>query len=223
MSQVTADESAQIVGVIKEDAVSFMDFNYSLPEGYGLEKRSDGGLNLVSKEGAVEGEIDTPWALDANGKELATNFELVDSNTLRQHVSTQGATFPIMLDPSWSWWLITAGKCAVSVAPLLVTGGAAILARAPKLISFINKLSKTPKIAAAVKKVGGVKNAAVAAVNKGVITLRGKLPKGVASKLPSPKLTPKDKIFIAAAWPFLVDNFWDLIGIGSCYSLVRGR
>lgn len=37
MFHVTADESGQIVGVIKEDDVSFMDFSYSLPEGYGIE------------------------------------------------------------------------------------------------------------------------------------------------------------------------------------------
>ena len=223
VSHVTAAESGQIIGVIKNQGVSYMDFGYALPEGYQLERRSDGGFSLLSESGAVEGEIDVPWAIDADGKELPTSFELVDGSTLRQHVDTASASFPIALDPSWSWWLITAGKCAVSIAPLLVTGGAAIAARVPKLISFINKLSKTPKIATAIAKVGGIKNAAVAAVKKAVITLRGKLPQGIASKLPSPKLTAKDKIFIAAAWPFIVDNFWDLIGIGSCYSLVRGR
>ncbi|WP_166984701.1 hypothetical protein [Canibacter zhoujuaniae] len=223
VSHVTEDESGQIIGVIKDHNASYMDFGYTLPEGYQLEARSDGGFSLLSESGTVEGEIDAPWAIDADGKELPTSFELVDGSILRQHVNTEGASLPIVLDPSWSWWLVTAGKCAVSIAPLLVTGGAAIAARVPKLISFINKLSKTPKIATAITKVGGVKNAAVAAIKNAVITLRSKLPQGIASKLPSPTLTAKDKIFIAAAWPFIVDNFWDLIGIGSCYSLIRGR
>ncbi|MDY5589065.1 MAG: hypothetical protein SPF30_03810 [Arcanobacterium sp.] len=222
VSHVTANESGQIIGVIKDRNVSFMDFGYTLPDGYRLESRSDGGFALLSNSGSIEGEINAPWAIDANGKQLPTSFELVDGSVLRQHVNTKGASFPIVLDPSWSWWLVTAGKCAVSIAPLLVTGGAAIASRVPKLISFINKLSKTPKIAAAIAKVGGVKNAAVAAVKKAIITLRSKLPKGVASKIPSPTLTSAEKVFIAAAWPFIVDNFWDLLGIGSCYSLVKG-
>lgn len=221
VSHVTADESGQIIGIINGNDVSFMDFSYTLPDGYSLEARSDGGFNLVSKVGIIEGEIEAPWALDATGKQLSTKFEIVDGSTLRQYVDTEGVTFPVALDPSWSWWLVTAGKCAVSIAPLLATGGGAIAARAPKLISFINKLSKSRKIAAAVRKVGGSKKAAVAAIKKAVLTVRGKLPRSIASKLPSPKLTSKDRIFIAAAWPFLVDNFWDLIGIGSCYSLVR--
>lgn len=222
VSYVTEDKSGQIIGVIKEADITFMDFNYVLPSGYELEERVDGGFDLVSDTGEIEGEIDAPWAIDSMGRQLSTKFELVDDNTLRQHVTTDGAVFPIVLDPSWSWWLITAGKCAISIAPLLVTGGAAVAARAPKLISLINKLSKSSKIGSAVRKVGGAKNAAVAAVKKAVLTLRSKVPKGIASKIPSPRLTSQEKVFIAAAWPFLVDNFWDVIGIGSCYSLVKG-
>lgn len=223
ISHVTADESGQIVGVIKDDTVEFLDFKYTLPEGYSLAEQDDGGFDLVSTSGSVEGRISSPWAIDATGKSLPTTFELVDGGILRQYVESKGAEFPITVDPSWSWWIVTAGKCAISLAPLLVTGGGAIAARAPKLISALNKLNKTTKIAKAISSVGGVKNAAVACVKKGVLSLRGKLPRGVASKLPSPQLTSKDKAFIAVAWPFVVDNIWDWLGVGSCYSLVKGR
>ncbi|MDO4412779.1 hypothetical protein [Cutibacterium sp.] len=123
VSHITANQSGQIIGIIKDTDVSFMDFSYMLPDGYRLQTRNDGDFNLVSEAGEVEGEIEAPWALDASGKQLPTRFELVDDHTLRQHVDTEGASFPIALDPSWAWWLVTAGKCAVSVAPLLATGG----------------------------------------------------------------------------------------------------
>lgn len=74
---------------------------------------------------------------------------------VRQHFDAKAAEGMVVMDPAWYWWVGTTALCAVAVAPLLVTGGAALAMRVPKLISYINKLKSNTRIAAAVSKVGG--------------------------------------------------------------------
>lgn len=48
------------------------------------------------------GGVDTPWAVDANGRRVPTHFE-VDGNTLIQHVDhhSEEFTYPVTADPKW--------------------------------------------------------------------------------------------------------------------------
>ncbi|MDP9800601.1 hypothetical protein J2S49_000677 [Arcanobacterium wilhelmae] len=211
------------MGLLKDRRRHYINFQYEIPKGYKLSARADGGVNLLSRHGMLKGEIRARWALDATAQKVPTYFKLIGKNTLRQYVDGKQAAFPITVGASWGWWIVTAAKCAVSLAPLLVAGPPALAARFPKLVSFFNKLSKHRAVAKAIEKVGGVKRAVAAAVKNAVHALRSSLPKWVASRLPKPPpLNDKEKVLLAAAWPILVDNFWDLIGIGSCYSLIRG-
>ncbi|WP_310128015.1 hypothetical protein [Corynebacterium felinum] len=67
-----------------------------------------------SGEQLLDSVIDTPWAIDANGKNVPTWFE-TDGNVLTQVVEHKSGEFayPIVADPSWSevWeWAKKAGK-----------------------------------------------------------------------------------------------------------------
>ena len=89
--------------LIEGPVVTYKDFSYELPVGYTLQSAAGGGFTLVNEADEMEGRIDPAWAVDANGNRLPTRYELVDNNTLRQHVETQDAAFPVVMDPSWKW------------------------------------------------------------------------------------------------------------------------
>lgn len=218
VSHVTESLGGQIVTAVDSDEATYVDFALDIPEGYTLQLTDDGGADLVDAAGIEQGRIAAPWAFDEAGAKVATSFELRDG-VLRQHFDAENAEGTVVMDPAWYWWVGTTGLCAVAVAPLLATGGAALATRVPKLISYINKLKSNTRIAAAVSKVGGVSAAAKALVKKALFELRAKLPSGVRSRIPQVTLTAKDRAFVSVAWAFVVDNIWDLMGLGSCASL----
>lgn len=218
VSHVTEDLGGQIIAAVDSDKATYVDFTVDAPEGFTLRPTADGGVDLVDAAGVAQGRIAAPWAFDQTGVKIATSFEL-RGDVVRQHFDAKAAEGMVVMDPAWYWWLGTTALCAVAVAPLLVTGGAALATRVPKLISHINKLKSNTRIAAAVSKVGGTVAAAKALVKKALFELRAKIPSGVRSKLPQVTLTAKDKAFVAVAWAFVVDNIWDLMGLGSCASL----
>lgn len=54
---------------------------------------------LIAPEEVVVGGFLSPWSVDADGRELATHFEL-HGDQLVQVVDTTGATFPVVSDPA---------------------------------------------------------------------------------------------------------------------------
>lgn len=153
----------------------------------------------------------------------ARRGEVISSDMSAQIVDTKNAKYPLTLDPDAGWWAATAAKCAVDIAPLVATGGAAVASRVPKLVSFLNKLRKTKKIAAAIDKIGGMEKAVKAIAKKAVQVLRSKVVQSVRKHLPSVTLNSKDKALISAAWPIVADWIWDLLGFGGCKQLVTGK
>lgn len=222
ITHITNNEKGQIVSIIKNPSIDYIDFDVSLPSGYHLIENSNNGYNLVNDRGSIEGTITKPWAYDASGKQLITKYEMLTTGTIRQIINTENAVYPIVADPTWEWWVATAARCAADVAPLLVTGGAAIASRAPKLISFINKLAKTPRLAKAIQKAGGVKEAAVAIAKKAIQQVRNSVPESLRNKLPNVSLNQKEKAALAVLWPFVLEQIWDLLGVGGCVALIRG-
>lgn len=218
VSHVTEYLGGQIIAAVDSSKATYVDFTVDAPEGFTLRPTADGGVDLVDAAGVAQGRIAAPWAFDQTGVKIATSFEL-RGDVVRQHFDAKAAEGTVVMDPAWYWWLGTTALCAVAVAPLLVTGGAALATRVPKLISYINKLKSNTRIAAAVSKVGGTVAAAKALIKKALFELRAKVPSGVRSKLPQVTLTAKDKAFVSVAWAFVVDNIWDLMGLGSCASL----
>lgn len=84
--------------------------NSSAPADYEFEIGSetdtlalvDGGkVQVKNASGDVVNYLETPWAHDADGKQLPTSYTVVPgSNIVTQHVDTTGAAFPVTADPS---------------------------------------------------------------------------------------------------------------------------
>lgn len=49
------------------------------------------------------GLVEAPWAVDAKGKQLATQYQVLADGTVRQNVDVKGATFPVVADPRVSF------------------------------------------------------------------------------------------------------------------------
>lgn len=220
VTQLTTTGRAQAMGILNSPDEELV-FDFQLPAGHTWETAADGGLHLIDSTGTPQATVDTPWAVDANGQQLPTHY-VVEGESIRQVVDTTDAAFPVVADPSWWWWTVTTGRCAVEVGPVLATGGAALAVRAPLLIKRIKSLvDRSETIRKAVWRVGGVDNAAYAIFKKAYSNLRAKVPSGVRGKLPSVKLTSAEVVFLSVAWPFVVNNIWDLLGFGSCADLYQ--
>ncbi len=223
VSLLSEDMSAQVVTILKDESASYADFDLDLPEGYAVSESNNGALNITDANGQAVGYVKQPWALDADGNEVKTHYELRGDGSIRQIVDTKNAKYPLTLDPDAGWWAATAAKCAVDIAPLVATGGAAVASRVPKLVSFLNKLRKTKKIAAAIDKMGGMEKAVKATVKEGIAQLKAKLPNGVSKHLPQVSKNPADVKFLKTAWPLIAEGFWNLLGFGSCIDLFKAE
>ncbi|MFJ4190521.1 hypothetical protein [Kitasatospora sp. NPDC089509] len=109
--QATTDGGARALVTLKTDkAPTAHDFTVDLPEGAELVPNDHGGYDITKRVGAgatvVMGQVDAPWAKDATGKELPTHYTL-NNTTLTQTVDTDGAAFPVVADPKWTWGIIS--------------------------------------------------------------------------------------------------------------------
>lgn len=222
VSHVTEDMGVQVVSILNEDfTAGYVDFAVQIPSGFSLEKTEKGSINLVSSTGEIEGTFDAPWAVDSEGVSQPTYFEITDFG-IRQHVDTSRAVGKVAIDPDFWWWAGTTATCAVNVAPLFITGGAAIAARVPGLVAKINNLvNRSPRIAQAVRNIGGAGEAAKSVIKNSYNNLRNKLPANVRDRMPAVNLTAQDRALAAAGLTFGMNEVFDLLGIGSCVSLVR--
>ncbi len=107
---VTPNNAAKSVSRSRPDGVQVMTvldkgqssatFDVSLPADMTLTKNGQGyKIQADGPEGAVElARIKAPWAVDAKGKRLPTDFTL-QGNRLIQTVDTSKASYPITVDP----------------------------------------------------------------------------------------------------------------------------
>lgn len=177
--------------------------------------------------------IETPWAVDAEGNALDTEY-VVDGDTLVQKIHTdEGTVFPVIADPHWTWWVATSAACAVSIAAFAAPG--VILLKGTKIAAKIISLAKkSTKITKAMKAIGGSKNAGVAVMKSALNDLKdmvirigkktggaaGKAFKTLGVKIPRPKMSTAQKTFMAAFGGFGVREVLDWAGVGSCGALV---
>ena len=214
VSQVTADMGGQVVSVLPSPDSPYADFNVDLPNGYTFVPKSDGSLSIRDTLGEEEGEVEKAWAVDADGKRLETSYEVLGDGTLRQHVNTKGAAFPIVADPSVQWWVVTAAKCAGEIAIAFTPFKVA------KVVASLNRIIKTSKVVAkAVKALGGVKNAAVAVMKYSFNLLKSKLGKW-GSKMPSFGISAYVKKHAKSIFSFVGWGIFDALGFGGCGALI---
>lgn len=121
---VAADDrsSYQLLVVVEDaDAPNEYRFEGAVPAGHTAELLSDGSVAFYGSDGAEAGGIVAPWALDANGSDVATAYSL-DGDTLIQTISHEGAAYPVIADPDWLDY-------ARRVASAALGGGAAHVCR----------------------------------------------------------------------------------------------
>lgn len=101
-------EGFRLISVAEtREAAERVEYDLDLPSDYELKLDADGGVQVWDVTETNEyslktlvAEVEPPWAMDADGEPLPTQFEL-DGNTLVQVVEVpEGATFPIVADPS---------------------------------------------------------------------------------------------------------------------------
>ena len=145
-----ADGASALIEISGPDAPTEYVFDFEMPTDWSLVERSDGSVTITDSEGDIVGSIAPPWAVDANADELATSFKVQGANTLVQTVNHEGASYPVLADPSitfgsniylWVrgyeiyWWgsvsaaYLAGWICAISGGTLcgLVVAGAAAL------------------------------------------------------------------------------------------------
>lgn len=103
-----ADGALQILTVsTSASSPSRLEYNLSLPEGVTASPDGTGGYILQGPDGGVAGVITAPWALDATGASIQTQYEW-DGQTLVQSIdlNAPGIVFPVVADPTIYifWW-----------------------------------------------------------------------------------------------------------------------
>lgn len=142
-------DGVRVMSLLSEGESSAL-FEIELPYGASLVP-NEGGFNLViDADGSkvVLGQVEEPWAVDADGTRLPTSYSLSGS-TLTQHVDTAGAAYPIVADPAvtvgagadgpgvyWNMYGYQAKAiqaATVSAVALALAGGCAGASKVPRI------------------------------------------------------------------------------------------
>ena len=84
----------------------------------------NGSIQILDENGNGIGAIATPWAFDANGAPVPTNFKL-SRDGLTQTVAHRGAAYPVVADPdiSFGWGVYLRWNLSEDVEGTLETVG----------------------------------------------------------------------------------------------------
>lgn len=97
----SSGSSTSLITVL--DSGSSASFDMKLPQGYKAKVEKDGSVSLLSSgNDHLIRFIEAPWAIDATGKALKTEYQ-VKGSMLVQSVAADGATYPIVADPQFGW------------------------------------------------------------------------------------------------------------------------
>ena len=82
-----------------ETAPTAYEFDVTLPTGFKMSENEAGGVSILNADDGIEGIIVAPWAFDADGEAVTTQFKL-NGDTLVQTVEHADAAYPVIADPS---------------------------------------------------------------------------------------------------------------------------
>jgi hypothetical protein len=106
-----SSDTVRISSVLETpEADTSIPYEFGLPEGAALEKQDDGSVDVVlplaDGVDAVTASIEQPWAVDANGVPVATEYEIYGSTLVQVVHTTSGTAFPVVADPTVvnKWW-----------------------------------------------------------------------------------------------------------------------
>lgn len=171
--------------------------------------------------------LSAPWAVDANGDQLATHY-VVDRDSLVQVIDIQEETvFPVVADPSWAWYLRKSAECLASVGFLIASPGAKIASVAAKVVSLLKKAKAGSSLKRAYDawlRLGSYDGERLvnflSSMRIAVSILRDY---GVA-QLPAKMLARGGRV--AASYRLILyggTTVASVFGVGSCFSLITGR
>jgi hypothetical protein len=98
----TGAEGTNASFIVINNASAPSDYRFTIGSTTDTLTLVDGGkVQVKNADGDVVNYLTTPWAHDANGKQLPTSYTVdPGSNIVTQHVDTTGAAFPVTADPS---------------------------------------------------------------------------------------------------------------------------
>lgn len=161
---VKEDGSVQVTTVIDEaSAPTTYDYDFDLPIGVSLQVEGKDVFFLKS-DGTIVGGVAPAWAVDANGNEVDTYYEVV-GNVLRQIVNHhEGVAYPVVADPLWgtdliqsATWINRGGLVSLSAVPTgwnrfntqfgpaITQGWSELIAKTP--YAYLNGRNYTPTVA----------------------------------------------------------------------------
>ncbi|NGN63634.1 DUF2599 domain-containing protein [Streptomyces sp. A7024] len=93
------ERSARVQTVLKSaGAPEEFTFPVDVPDGGRLAPGKDGSVAVLDARGKPVGGIEAPWAKDADGKAVPTEYR-VEGDRLIQTVRHRGAAYPVVADP----------------------------------------------------------------------------------------------------------------------------
>ncbi|WP_029068491.1 hypothetical protein [Jonesia quinghaiensis] len=90
--------------------------------------------------------IEEPWAIDANGKALETEYVLNGTALIQKIATTEDTAYPVIADPSWTWWVKKGAACASGVLAMATFGYARVSVSIAKLVVQMKKASSASKL-----------------------------------------------------------------------------
>lgn len=122
----------------------------------------DGGVAVVGGDGVIVGQVQSPWAVDADGAEVPTQYR-IEGTTLVQQVQITGDTeFPVVVDPyvssqfSWGLWTHVLSKdLTATMASGTVEVAAILLAFIPTAGPVIAAMASIIRLAASNARAAG--------------------------------------------------------------------
>ncbi|MEU7649639.1 hypothetical protein [Streptomyces huasconensis] len=111
--QLTDDGGARALTTLKNaQAPTEQRYDLHLPAGTKAVANDTGGYDLLRKVdndsfAMVVGAIDAPWAKDARGKSVPTNYKLEGDTLVQQVNTTKDTAFPVVADPKFTWGWVT--------------------------------------------------------------------------------------------------------------------
>jgi hypothetical protein len=89
-----------LVGIDSAEAPASYGFGLEAEAGVRPELTPDGGVDLVDGDGVVSAQVAPPWAIDAEGRQVPTRFELHEGGITQIVDHRVGDfTYPIVADP----------------------------------------------------------------------------------------------------------------------------
>lgn len=153
-----ADPSVVVASAASSVAVQVVIPDETAPSRYTFEiggalpvLREDGRVELRDSAGAVIGEGQAPWAVDATGQAVPTRYEVHGQSLVQVVDFTSASAFPIVADPDFIFF----AKCAAGVA-MFIAENAAIATKFWKVFKSAKAFAKLMKSIRGMSKKGRI-------------------------------------------------------------------